>query len=354
MIPRVAPCQRTATFTSHEWHNNDRLCRVNGETGIPGPKAGEDVKGNESASREDEESMITDELRSRLGRVGIWMPPPERIGVDPAAAAAAIERAGFTSVWVGSVNDQAAFAGLRAQLSGSERLIVATGIASVWAWKPAELRSEAEALAADFPGRFVLGLGVSHAPSVEALGHAYQRPLAKMEKFLDELDHPADRGGEHELPPVVIAALGPKMLELARDKALGSHPYFTTPEHTRFAREVLGPEPLLVPELAFTLASDPAVGQATARAYAGRYLKLPNYTRNLERFGLGPADFENAGSDRLISQVIPNGAVQLRERLQSHLEAGSDHVVLQPLDAGGFTPAALASLADTVGQFTEG
>lgn len=290
--------------------------------------------------------MTPEELRSRLGRVGIWMPPPERIGVDPAATAAAIEEAGFTSVWVGGGNpDQAAFARLRAQLAGSERLIVATGIANVWAWEPAELRTAAEALAADFPGRFVLGLGVSHAPTVEALGHAYLRPLAKMEKFLDELDHPADHGGDHELPPILLAALGPKMLELARDQTFGSHPYFTTPEHTRFARDVLGPEPLLVPELAFTLADDPAQGAATARGYADRYVKLPNYTRNLERFGFGAADFRGAGSDRLISQLIPNGVVPLRERIQSHLDTGADHVIIQPLSPGGFTPAALTSLA---------
>ena len=281
------------------------------------------------------------------------MPPPERIGVDPAATATAIERAGFTSVWVGGGNpDQAAFARLRAQLSGSERLIVATGIANVWAWEPAGLRTEAEALAADFPGRFILGLGVSHAPAVEALGHAYLRPLRKLEKFLDELDHPAYHGAEHELPPIVIAALGPKMLELARDQALGSHPYFTPPEHTRFARGVLGPAPLLIPELACTLASDPAQGAATARAYAERYLRLPNYTKNLERFGFGAADLEGTGSDRLISQIIPNGSGPLHERIKSHLDAGADQVVIQPLDADGFTPAALTSLAGVVAEFT--
>lgn len=295
--------------------------------------------------------MRTDELRSQLGRVGIWMPSPERIGVDPVATAVAIERAGFTSVWVGGGSpDQAAFDHLRAQLAGSERLIVATGIANVWAWPPAELRAAAEALAVDFPGRFILGLGVSHVPIVEALGHVYERPLEKMEKFLDELDHPAFHGAERELPPILIAALGPKMLELARDQALGSHPYFTTPEHTRFARQILGPAPLLVPELAFTLDSDPAQGAATVRDYARRYLRMPNYTRNLERFGFGPADFEGAGSDRLISQVIPNGVEPLRERIAAHLAAGADHVVLQPLDAGGFTPGSLATLADAVGS----
>ncbi len=295
------------------------------------------------------ENMTTNELRSRLRRVGIWMPPPGRVGVDAATTAAAIERAGFTSIWVGGGNPTPeAFAELRSMLAASQHLIVASGIASVWAWEPGELRATAEALAADFPGRFILGLGVSHEPTVQALGHAYVRPLAKMEKFLDELDHPAHHGADGQLPPVVLAALGPKMLELARDQALGSHPYFTTPEHTAFARTVLGPVPLLIPELAFTLAADPAEGATTVHGYAKRYLRLPNYTRNLERFGFGPADFAGAGSDRLISQVIPNGSVALVERITAHLDAGADHVVIQPLDAGGFTAAALTGLAETV------
>jgi probable F420-dependent oxidoreductase len=290
----------------------------------------------------------TDELRARLGRVGIWMPPPERIGVDPAGVAVAIENAGFTSLWEGGGNpDQAALDRIRTQLTASAGLIVGTGIASVWTWDPARLRTAAEDLEAAFPGRFILGLGVSHAPAVEAQGHHYQRPLAKMEKFLDELGHPAGHGAERPLPPIVLAALGPKMLELSRDQALGTHPYFTTPEHTRFAREVLGPAPLVIPELAFTLAG-PAEGAATARAYADRYLKLPNYTNNLKRFGFGPEDIAGTGSDRLISQVIPNGPEALRERVQAHLDAGADHVVLQPLGDGVFTAAALTALAETV------
>lgn len=293
----------------------------------------------------------TDELRARLGRVGIWMPPPERIGVDPAGVAAAIEDAGFTSLWAGGGNpDQAALDRIRTQLAATTDLIAGTGIASVWTWDAAQLRAAAEDLAGAFPGRFILGLGVSHAPAVEALGHAYQRPLAKMEKFLDELSHPAGHGADRPLPPVVLAALGPKMLELSRDQALGTHPYFTTPEHTKFAREVLGPDPLVIPELAFTLAS-PAEGAATARAYADRYLKLPNYTNNLKRFGFGPEDLAGTGSDRLITAVIPNGAQALRERIQAHLDAGADHVVIQPLGEGVFTTAALATVAEAVADF---
>ncbi len=295
-------------------------------------------------------NMTTDELRSRLGRVGIWMPPPERTGADPAATAAAIERAGFTSVWVGGGNATPdAFARLRPLLAGSSRLIVATGIANVWAWEPAQMRSEAAALTAEFPGRFILGLGVSHAPLVASLGHTYQRPLVKMERFLDELDHPAAHGGDSGLPPIVLAALGPKMLELSRDAAQGAHPYFTTPEHTAFARSVLGDSPLLVPEQAVSLAREAAAGLAAGRAYAERYLRMPNYTRNLKRFGFGPADFANGGSDRLISAIIPYGPATVLERVRGHLDAGADHVVIQPLDAsGGFAAAALDDLAGVV------
>ena len=294
---------------------------------------------------------VTDELRARLGRVGIWMPPPERIGVDPAGVAVAIENAGFTSVWEGGGNpDQAALDRIKAQLATTTSLIAATGIASVWTWDPAVLRAAAQDLESAFPGRFILGLGVSHAPAVEALGHAYERPLRKLEKFLDELSHPAGHGAERPLPPVILAALGPKALALTLDQAVGTHPYFTTPEHTRFAREVLGPSPLVIPELAFTLAS-PAEGAATARAYASRYLRLPNYTNNLKKFGFGPDDLEGTGSDRLIAEVIPNGPEALCERIQAHLDAGADHVVIQPLGDGVFTAAALTALAETTGDF---
>jgi probable F420-dependent oxidoreductase len=300
-------------------------------------------------------SMTTDELRARLGPVGIWMPPPERTGVDPAATGAAIERAGFTSAWIGGGNATPdAFARLRPLLAGSENLIVATGIANVWAWEPARMRAEAEGLAAEFPGRFILGLGVSHAPLVASLGHSYLRPLQKMEKFLDELDHPAQRGADRRLPPIVLAALGPMMLRLSRDQTLGAHPYFTTPEHTAFARSVLGPSPLLVPEQAVSLAPDTREGLAAGRAYCQRYLRLPNYTRNLERFGFGRADFAGGGSDRLISAIVPSGASTALDRVREHLDAGADHVLIQPLGAdGGFAAGAVDELAAAVTELTK-
>jgi probable F420-dependent oxidoreductase len=293
---------------------------------------------------------MTEELRARLRRVGIWMPPPAAIGHDPETIGAAIERAGFTSVWVGGGNAKPAdFAALRGMLEGSERLVVAPGIANIWAWEPGALRDEAERLDADFPGRFILGLGVSHAPLVTRLGHDYVRPFAKMEKFLDELDHPAGGGvAAAELPPVVLAALGPKMLELSAAHE-GSHPYFTPPEHTRFARDVLGVAPLLVPEQAVSLAEGRAQGLADGRAYAARYLKLPNYTRNLKKFGFTDADIDGSGSDRLISAIIPSGASAVLSRVREHVDSGADHVVVQPLaEDGKFAFDQLPELADVL------
>lgn len=274
------------------------------------------------------------------------MGPPAAVGLEPEAAAQAIESAGFTSVWVGGGNQGPEdFKALRGLLAGSERLIVAPGIASIWAWKPAAIRAESERLEDDFPGRFILGLGVSHAPLVNRLGHAYEKPYSKMEKFLDELDHPAEHGGDHELPPIVLAALGPRMLRLSARYA-GAHPYFTTPEHTAAARPVLGAEPLLVPEQAVSL--DPAAAEGV-RAYAARYLQLPNYTRNLKNYGFADEDIADGGSDRLVHAVVPSGAAATMATVRAHLDAGADHVVIQPLSASGaFDIKQLGELSDVV------
>ncbi len=279
----------------------------------------------------------TDELRQVLGPVGIWMPPPAAIGLDPEEFARTAEDAGFGSIWVPGVNAAASLAALEPLLAATKRMVVATGIASVWTWSPAELAAAADRLTAGYPGRFILGLGVSHAPLVESTGQAYVRPLTKMRQFL------------YELPPLesttVLAALGPKMIRLARDRTHGAHPYFTPPEHTVFARSVLGTESLLVPELAVALAPG-ASGAAAARAYAKYYLRLPNYTSNLRRLGFGDDDFADGGSDRLLSAVVPHGPEDVTTRLREHLDAGADHVVIQPLDAsGGFAAAALDDLA---------
>lgn len=270
------------------------------------------------------------------------MPPPARLGLDPGEFALSIERAGFGSVWVPGVNTADALEALEPLLAATGRLVVASGIASVWTWSPRALAAGAERLAGQYPGRFVLGLGVSHAPLVEASGQAYKQPLAKMREFLDGLPPVS--------APIVLAALGPKMLELSRDRALGAHPYFSPPEHTAFARSVLGAAPLLVPEQAVTLEPDGA-GRGAGRAYAKYYLQLPNYTANLKRFGFGDEDLADGGSDRLIAAIVPSGPGAVLARVREHLDAGADHVVLQPVaEDGGFAPGQLDELASVVSQ----
>ena len=283
--------------------------------------------------------MITvDELRTTLGPLGIWMPPPARTGADPEDYAQQIEAAGFTSVWYPGVNSIDDLNEIEPVLAATQRLVLGTGIASVWTWHPHELASVAQRMEDLYPGRFILGLGVSHAPAVEATGQAYVKPYTKMVEFLNAMG---------PLPvPVVLAALGPKMLELSRDRAQGAHPYFTPPEHTAFARSVLGAGPLLVPEIAVALAAGEA-GAAHARDYAQRYLRLPNYTGNLLRHGYTDDDIANGGSDRLLADVVPHGMEDAQARIGAHLRAGADHVVVQLLGEGGqFATGDLAALAE--------
>jgi probable F420-dependent oxidoreductase len=282
--------------------------------------------------------ITTDELRRTLGPLGIWMPPPARIGIEPESYAREIEAAGFTSVWYPGMNSPADLAAVEPALAATERLVLGTGIASVWTWPPAELAAAAERLENLYPGRFILGLGVSHAPAVEAAGQAYVKPYAKMVRFLGEMPATA--------APVILAALGPKMLELSRDRTAGAHPYFCPPEHTAIARQVLGPAPLLVPEIAVSLTPGDS-GAAQARDYAKMYLRLPNYTGNLRRLGYTDADIDGGGSDRLMSDVVPHGPEASLARITGHLDAGGDHVVVQLIGEGGrFAAGDLKALAE--------
>ncbi|HEY6789405.1 MAG TPA: TIGR03620 family F420-dependent LLM class oxidoreductase [Trebonia sp.] len=278
------------------------------------------------------------ELRPQLGKLGIWMPPVAALGLDPEYAAK-IQDAGFGSVWFPGVNDAASLDAIEQVLAGTDTLLVGTGIASIWHWDPADLAARTDHLAATYGNRFILGLGNSHALLLESQGREYVKPYSKTVDFLDHL--PRTRA------PLILAALGPKMLELSRDRAAGAHPYFSPPEHTAFARQVLGSEPLLIPEIAVALAP----GADGARAYARNYLRLPNYTNNLRRFGFTDADIDDGGSDRLMNSIVPNGPAQSRARIKEHLDAGADHVVIQLLDATGrFASGDLAELANLVGD----
>jgi probable F420-dependent oxidoreductase len=276
----------------------------------------------------------------QLGKLGVWYPIDRLDAAGIKRLLRIVEDLGYSTFWYPEAVGYESLSIASFLLANAERLIIGSSIANIYARDPYTARRGLRTLSSLYDNRFVLGLGVSHAPAVEAAGHAYVKPYSKMVQFLDELPETA--------APVVLAALGPKMLELSRDRTLGAHPYFTPPEHTAFSRSVLGPEPLLIPEQAVALAPG-AAGTAAARDYAQRYLRLPNYTNNLKKFGFTDEDIAGAGSDRLISRVIPNGPQASVTRLREHLAAGADHVVVQLLAEGGtFDAAGLHALADLV------
>ena len=287
--------------------------------------------------------------RESLGRVGVWV-GPGALERDPGGFAARVERLGYGALWVGGSNpDAESFDVLEQALSETGRLVVATGITSIWAWEPAALAERVAALEAAHPGRFVLGLGVSHAPAVERLGHHYERPLQAMAGFLAGLDDAEQRhdGGSSFAAPRVLAALGQRMLELSRDRSEGAHPYLTTPAHTEKARQILGETPLLAPEQALVLEDEPRQARVTARAYLERYLRLPNYRANLEHLGYDEEDLAGQGSDRIVDALVVHGTPsEVAARVRAHLEAGADHVCVQPLaHGGGIDAGALEALA---------
>jgi probable F420-dependent oxidoreductase len=276
-----------------------------------------------------------DGARAQLGTAGVWLGILSRTPWSAARdAAARIEAAGYRALWINegaSVKEPFAHAALL--LGATDRIAVATGIANIYARDPAATRNAAYALAEAYPGRFTLGLGVSHKPLVESRGHAYDKPLTTMRNHLDGLDAVEWAGPPPApAPPLVLGALRPKMLALAAQRTAGAHPYFTPVQHTAKARERLGAGPILAPEVAVVLESDPARARERARRYAALYLQLPNYTNNLLDLGYDEHDFADGGSDRLIDAVIAWGDEDaIARRVREHRQAGADHVCVQPV-----------------------
>jgi probable F420-dependent oxidoreductase len=267
--------------------------------------------------------------------VSVWQPFFLAAESTPAAvdAAAELERLGYHRIWFSAGFDEKLPPRFRELLDGTERIGVASGIATVWHTSPAEVAAFTEDAERDHPGRFLLGLGASHAVLVENDGTDYRKPYSKTVEYLDALDA-AGLAPERR----VLAALGPRMLELSRDRSAGAHPYFTTAEHTAEARSTIGPDRLLAPEVAVVLEPDPQKARAVARQYTAGYLTLPNYTNNLRRFGFTDDDLAGGGSDRLVDAVIPWGtADQVAAGLEKHFRAGADEVAIQVLNGGDAT-----------------
>jgi probable F420-dependent oxidoreductase len=269
------------------------------------------------------------------GRVGVWLGGYGFPAEEDRANAREFERLGYAALWFGEApGGKEAFTRAATLLAATESLVIATGIASIWGRDPLNTSSAIRTLGEAFPGRFVAGLGVSHPPAVETRGYDYRLPLTTTRSYLADMAAVAHASpGPAERPSVVLAALRPRMLELARDAADGAHPYFVPVEHTRRARRILGEGKLLAPELAVVLESDPDEARRLARQHTGSfYLGAPNYIRNLEWLGFSPADLADAGSDALVDAVVAWGdEAAIVARVQEHLAAGADHVCLQPV-----------------------
>jgi probable F420-dependent oxidoreductase len=256
-----------------------------------------------------------------LGTFGIWR--PASLGAEDLPE---LEQLGFTTFWLGgspAVQDARPF------LEATSSMVVGTSILNVWQHEPAAVAAAHAELADAHPGRFLLGIGIGHPEATSD----YTRPLGTMRAFFDGLAAAPRPVPREEL---AAAALGPKMLDLAAERSLGALPYFTPVEHTRVARERLGPDALLAVEVAVVVDEDADRARAKARAYAGLYLSLRNYVQNLLRLGFTEDDVAGGGSDRLIDAVVPHGSAHdLAVVVHEHLDAGADHVCLQPL--GGET-----------------
>ena len=269
-----------------------------------------------------------------LGRFGVWRFHWE---LTPALAAET-EKLGYGAIWIGGSPDP----GLElaeSLLDATERVAVATGIVNIWSADAATVAASYHRLEARHPGRFLLGVGIGHPEAVKE----YQRPYDKIVEYLDQLDEggvPAERR--------ILAALGPKVLQLAAERTAGAHPYLTPPAHTAFARKILGDGPLLAPEQKVVLETDPERARIVGRPKVKKpYLGLVNYRQNLLRFGFTEDDLADGGSDRLIDTLAVHGdAKAVADGLRGHLDAGADHVGVQVL--GDDPLPAYRALADVL------
>lgn len=261
-----------------------------------------------------------------VGRIGVWITWPD---VTPALAVE-LERLGYGAIWLGS-SPGGELRIAEELLAATERITVATGIVNVWADPAATIAAAHRRLTARFPGRFLLGVGIGH-PEATA---EYRSPYGALVEYLDGLD-----AGGVPVAERVLAALGPKVLRLAGDRTAGAHPYLVTPEHTRDARAVLGPDKLLAPEQKVVVDPDPARAREIARpSVAEPYLGLRNYVANLRRLGFGDADFADGGSDRLVDALVAHGdAPTAARRIEEHFVAGADHVALKLITPAGEEP----------------
>jgi probable F420-dependent oxidoreductase len=265
---------------------------------------------------------------------GVWTHTETMSGADAVALAQRIEALGYSTLWLPETAGKDPFALIGMLAANTTKLVFATGIANIFHRHPGVMKQAANTLAEQSGGRFILGIGVSHGPMVAGLrGLDYSKPLASMSSYLDGMDaSPYMAFPPAEPPKRVLAALGPKMLELARDKADGAHPYWTTPDHTELARKILGPDKLLLVEQKVVGTTDADKAHAAAIGAVNMYRTLPNYRNNWLRLGFTDEEID-ANAPRFLDAVVAWGTTeQIKARVQEHLDAGADQVCVQPLD----------------------
>jgi probable F420-dependent oxidoreductase len=274
-----------------------------------------------------------------IGKLGVWFFLDAMSAEDSATFAKKTEKHGYSALWIPEAVGREPFAHSGYLLSKTDRLILATGIANIWARDAMAMMSGARTLAELSGGRFVLGIGVSHAPLVSKLrGQDYTKPYSFMKEYVPRMKASAYQGPRaKEEPPILIAALHPKMLALAAAETQGTHTYFVPPEHTAKARAAIGPKPWICAAQAVILETDAAKARTAARAYMKTYVpRLPNYKNNLVNLGWSEADFENGCSDKLVDAIVAWGtADQIRGRIEAHWQAGATHVCILPLRPDG-------------------
>jgi probable F420-dependent oxidoreductase len=264
------------------------------------------------------------------GRLGLFS---GALAAQPAAVqrdvAEEIEQLGYGTLWYGESVAREAFAQASIFLSATSTLVIASGIANIWARDAMAMAAGGRALAEAWPDRFILGLGVSHAPAVATRGHDYAKPVSTMRDYLDQMGQAPWRGPEAQLPPLVLAALGPRMVALAAERTAGAYPYFTTADHIRLVRQQLGPEPFLAADLPVVLAGGRSEARSIGDVHTNVYLRLENYRNNLLRLGWKPEQLEPPGSDELFDAVVAWGDIAtVRARVEALFGAGADQVAL--------------------------
>jgi probable F420-dependent oxidoreductase len=277
-------------------------------------------------------------MATSIGKLGVWTFLDNKTGPDAAAFAQRLEEWGYSALWLPEAVGRDPFTFITYLAAHTQKLVFATGIANIYARDAMSMNAIHSTLSELIPGRFVLGMGVSHQPLVSDIrGHNYGKPVSTMRAHLEAMENALFMSVPAAEPaPVVLAALRTNMLKLSAEKTQGAHPYFVPPEHTARAREILGPDAWLCPEQMVLLETDATKAREIARKHMATYIGLPNYCNNLKEFGFIDADFENGGSDKLVDAIVAWGDENtIRQRIQAHWEAGADHVCIQPFTNDG-------------------